>query len=75
MPNADVLVHELLDEGLADWVPLTRITGYAREAVATDGGDHREVATALIARLIEEGLMVPGDLGPQWVRGMAGGAA
>ena len=56
-------IAELLKGGLVDWVPVHRVLWKARELASGSGADFREVASALIAELIEKGLMIPGDLG------------
>ena len=56
-------IEDLLKGGLDDWVPVHRVVWKSRESASGSGADFREVASALIAELIEKGLMIPGDLG------------
>jgi hypothetical protein len=59
------VVHDLLDEGLTDWVPLDRIIGIAREVAAASNSDPVDVARDLIATIIRGDLMMPGDIGSE----------
>lgn len=59
-PDLSALVREALDAGLDDWVMLHTVVWIARDAAAVD---FPAVVRALIERLIDDGLMVPGDIG------------
>jgi len=61
--NADSVIRNLLDEGLDDWVPIDSVIGESRALAASEGGDMRQIASAIIRKLISGGLMVPGVIG------------
>ncbi|GLZ34637.1 hypothetical protein Lesp02_68240 [Lentzea sp. NBRC 105346] len=58
--NFDAVVHEVLVEGLDDWVPIDRVIGSAWEVAQRSGGVPVETASTIIRLLVEGGQMVPG---------------
>lgn len=61
--NRDVIVCELLVEGLDDWVPVDRLIGLAREAAERSRSDFRAVAIEVLTHLVRDGFMIVGELG------------
>lgn len=61
--DPDDLVRVALDAGLDDWVMLHTVVWLGRDAAAEAAADAPGVVGALVARLVAEGLMVPGDIG------------
>jgi hypothetical protein len=70
--NPDSIIHDILDEGLNDWVPVDRIIGGSRALAASEGSDFRQIASAVIEKLIRGGLMVPGVIGSSGFEAWAG---
>lgn len=63
MISIDSALHEVLSEGLEDWVPVDRVIGLAREIAACKEADFRNLAIQLIELLIGQGLMEAGQIG------------
>ncbi|MBD9701185.1 hypothetical protein IHE56_03565 [Streptomyces sp. ID01-12c] len=61
--NEQRIPHELLEEGLDDWLPVDRLVGLAGEPSEQSGEAHRDLTERLLAQLVGGGLMRVGDLG------------
>ncbi|MFF0067218.1 hypothetical protein ACFYRC_38135 [Streptomyces sp. NPDC005279] len=59
----EVIIRELLVEGLDDWVPVDRLIGLAREAAEPSSGDFRALAGEVLADVVRGGLMAVGEIG------------
>ncbi|MFI5933379.1 hypothetical protein [Actinoplanes sp. NPDC051494] len=65
-------VHDLLVEGLTDWVPVDQIIDIAREIAARSSYGFVDIARNLITTLIQDDLMMPGDIGSEGFERWAG---
>lgn len=74
MSGSDEIVQRLLNEGLDDVVPLDRLIGSVRELYGSDPDVVRGAAIDLITRLVDGGLMIPGDLGHEGFEAWPGSA-
>jgi len=61
--NEEEICHEILEEGLDDWVPVDRLVGLARELSEHRGVSHRGASEKVLAHLLHSGLVEVGDLG------------
>ena len=61
--DTDDLVRAALDAGLDDWVMLHTVVWLGRDTAAVAAANSPDVVGALVARLVTDGLMVPGEIG------------
>jgi hypothetical protein len=57
------IIHEILREGLEDWIPVDRLIDLTRQSSINSGEDYKETTLDVIFELLERGLARIGELG------------
>lgn len=61
-PDEESLERDILARASCDWVPVIEVLDAARETGLTDLESLRDLSIGLIARLIAQGHLVPGEM-------------